>query len=147
MPEGGAVAPVAELLSGAGLCFQSICANCARLMAGSLLSWSPHNPAYPAHLEEAARPAHSGLPASWAPSHIFKSPCFPVGPPFSRGGGKPIENGLWAEQGSAPVFFWCSLQAGGPWWSCCGVCDMICCVWVTASLTRIPTPDSGFPPG
>lgn len=95
------MAPVAELLSAADLCFQSIGGNWAALMvAGSLLSRGLHRPADPLHLQEAARPAHSGLlpPLPHLLGPFYKALCFPMGPHFGRGGGKPV-SGMWVEQG------------------------------------------------
>ena len=52
-PEGGAVAPVAELLSGAGLRVSEHGGDWALLRAGSLLWRGPHCPADPTGLQEA----------------------------------------------------------------------------------------------
>ena len=71
-PEGGAVAPVAELLSGAGLRVSEHGGDWALLRAGSLLWRGPHCPADPTGLQEAPGPAHWASAPAGPPSRIFR---------------------------------------------------------------------------
>ena len=97
------MAPVAELLSGAGLRVSEHDGDWALLRAGSLLSRAlavqqtllvckkpPGQRARPPHL--------------LGPLHTSSGVCFLLGPPFRRGRRKPVANGLWVEWGSLLVF-------------------------------------------
>lgn len=110
------MAPVAELLSGAGLRVSEYGGDWALLRAGSLLSRGPLSPADPAGLHEAARPAHSAS-APAGPLHTSSGVCFLLGPPFRRGRGKPVANGLWVEWGSLLVFPGVQCWQGALAWS------------------------------
>lgn len=123
-PEGGAVAPVAELLSGAGLRVSEHGGDWALLRAGSLLSRGPLSPADAAGLQEAAGPAHSAS-APVGPLHTSSGVCFLLGPPFRRGRGKPVANGLWVEWGSLLVFPGVQCWQGALGMEPCGFSDIV----------------------
>lgn len=97
------MAPVAELLRGAGLRVSELGGDWALLRAGSLLSRGPHGPADPVGLQEASGPAHSAS-APPGPLHTSSAVYFLLGPHFRRGGRKRVADGLWVEPGSVLVF-------------------------------------------
>lgn len=113
------MAPIDELLSGAGLCFETIRGNWAAWIAGSVPSGGPHSPAGSAHLQEAASLAHSGLSTFWASSDNFGAVSLCILPSGVLGEGESLLRMAVRELESVPRFpgrlvFWCSLQAGGP---------------------------------